>query len=322
MHIPKTAMNRVAPKIPIITGPTASGKTQAVIALAQRWPLVVVSADSRQIYRQCNIGTAKPSKEQQNTVRHRLIDILDPNETYSAAMFRDDAERAILEAFESGQLPIVVGGTGFYISALMGRLNEIPEVPADVREKVQNEVTQLGRISAHSRLTQIDPEAADNINPSDSQRISRALSVYKHTGKPISWFWSRPNQPQRFATSVWALDLPTETLNQRIAGRVESMIDEGLAQEVAGLIADGYSWDDPGLSAVGYREFREHFENEADISSVVSQIAANTRRYAKRQRTWLRREEDVIWTKPDLLADSPELTDLLDSGAGAASQLT
>lgn len=276
------------PPLLVIGGATASGKSGLALALAERHAGAVVSADSRQVYREFDIGTAKPTAAEQARAPHRLIDVRDPTETFTVAEYRELAMRAIAEIQEAGRLPILVGGTGLYLRSLVGTW-AIPPVPPDParRERI------LARGQLHERLSAVDPEAASRLHPRDEVRLVRALEVFEVTGKPISqWQTERVEVPWR--VRYLAIELDREALHRRIDARVHAMMAAGFLDEVMGLLAR-YGEDLPLLSTLGYRELVAAVASGSGLGQAVALIQQNTRRYAKRQLTWLAREPIDAW---------------------------
>ncbi len=282
--------NSFKPPLVVIAGPTASGKSALAMELAKRLDAVLISADSRQVYRGFDIGTAKPTLSEQAEVPHRLIDVVEPTETFTAAQFRELARAEIAQAHAQGRLPILVGGTGLYIRTVLGGY-AIPEVPPDaaLREKLER------LEDPHARLAEVDPVTAARLHPNDRVRIIRALEVFELTGKPISELQTREESPYR---SVFlALDWPRETLYERINQRTIQMFEMGLSDEVAAL-AKRYGPDLPLLKTLGYAETLRWQLGEISQEEAIALIQQNTRRYAKRQVTWFRREPDAVWLEP------------------------
>jgi len=288
----------MTPTIPILVGPTASGKTALVLALARTMPrLEVVSADSRQVYRKLDIGTAKPTPAERAQVPHHLIDFLDPSETYSAGRFRADAERAIAECLVRGSLPIIVGGTGLYLRALAEGLSPIPHVSQEITRRLREELAAEGLAALYRRLRETDPKAASHIKPSDPQRTIRALAVHESTGKPLSAWWELPPASPEYAYAWLGVRWPRGLLRERIRQRTQTMLEAGLEREVRGLLAAGYPWETNALRTVGYREWRPFIEGErgTSLEEVREQIVIHTAQYAKRQMTWFAAEPQIHW---------------------------
>ncbi|MGE5706814.1 MAG: tRNA (adenosine(37)-N6)-dimethylallyltransferase MiaA [Bacteroidota bacterium] len=274
----------------VLAGPTASGKTSLAIRLAQRFGGILLSADSRQVYRFFDIGTAKATRAEREAAEHRLIDIAEPTETLTAAQYQRLAHEEIKQAHASGAIPILVGGTGFYIRSVTGGLS-IPEVPPDPAFRASLQ----GRADLHERLMEIDPVAAGRIHRNDSVRIVRALEVFHHTGKPISQLQKKVECP--YSLLYLALDWEREALYERIDARAHQMIEQGFVEEVR-FLAQKYGEDLPLLRTLGYAEILSCLRGESDLEGAIALIQKNTRNYAKRQLTWFRHEEGVQWIPP------------------------
>ncbi len=292
---------------PVLTvvGPTAVGKTSVALIVAQALGGEIVSADSRQVYRGMDIGTAKPTREEQTAVRHHLIDIVDPCERYDAARFAADAETAIARLLADGIEPIVVGGTGFYLVSLYEGLFEGPERDDSVRSALERRLATEGPETLHAELARVDPSAAERIHPRDASRIVRALELYRGTGRTLSEWHAGSRRAPAYAPRYVGLTMSRRTLRERIGLRVDRMMEEGLAREVASLRADGRLLPDmPAASAVGYREILELGEappGDAALAEAAERIKTSTRRYAKRQLTWFRSLPSISWLDAEAL---------------------
>jgi tRNA dimethylallyltransferase len=273
-----------------ITGPTACGKTELALEIAARLPIEIVSMDSALVYRGLDIGTAKPSLAVRSAVPHHLIDILEPNEAYSAGRFARDAAAAIAAIRARGRLPVLVGGTLLYLRALRDGLAALPRADREVRAAIDREAERLGWPELHARLARIDPAAAARIAPSDRQRIQRALEVHELTGRPIT-------ELQREASRATGLDIVAvalvpatrAALAQRIERRFDAMVEQGFVAEVERLRARGdLNPEMPSMRAVGYRQLWSYLEGECAWPEARSKAITATRQYAKRQLTWLR----------------------------------
>ena len=285
------------PPAVFIMGPTASGKTDLAVELAQRFPLDIVSVDSALVYRGMDIGTAKPDKALLRQAPHRLIDICDPAESYSAARFREDALREMAAISAAGRIPLLAGGTMLYFRALESGLAELPAADPAVRQALAEELQVQGLAALHARLADVDPESAARIHPNDPQRILRALEVFQLTGKPLS-DWHRSGTAADFPYRVLKLVLAVDRaqLRERIARRFHAMLAAGLEDEVRALVErEGLSPDLPSMRAVGYRQVAEYLRGESDRDAMIRTAIDATRQLAKRQMTWLRREKDAIW---------------------------
>ena len=298
--------------LPVIflMGPTASGKTGLAVELAQRLPLDIVSVDSALVYRGMDIGTAKPSPHVLAQAPHRLVDILDPAEAYSAAQFRADALREIATIHAQGRVPLLVGGTMLYFRALQYGLSELPEADPGVRKRLEQQAQQVGWGEMHARLAAVDPIAAARIHPNDPQRIQRALEVYELAGEPMSTLQNRSGQGTfPFSLIKWIVSPgDRDRLHERIAQRFQAMLDEGFVDEVAGLRSRGdLDLGKPSMRAVGYRQVWEYLDGAGDYANMMTKGIIATRQFAKRQYTWLRSEQGADWFD----SEDPGLTDLL-----------
>lgn len=279
-------------------GPTASGKTDLAIALRERLPLELISVDSAMIYRGMDIGTAKPDRETLQRAPHRLIDILDPAESYSAARFRADALGEMEEITRSGRIPLLVGGTMLYYRALEYGLSDLPQKDEEVRKRLDEEARTLGLEAMHRRLSQVDPVSAARIHPNDPQRLLRALEVHAITGEPMSRLWERDSGEQLPFRLIKLALAPGDRslLHERIEQRFRQMITHGLVEEVERLHARGdLNPDLPSIRCVGYRQVWGYIEGEWDYNTMVERGITATRQFAKRQFTWLRSERNVEW---------------------------
>lgn len=289
---------RDLPSCVCLMGPTAAGKTAAALALAERFPTEIISVDSVQVYRDMNIGTAKPEAEILARIPHHLIDIRAPGNAYSAAEFVTDASELITAIAARGRLPLLAGGTMLYFRALWQGLAQLPEANQELRQQLEIEARELGWVAMHERLRQIDAQAAARIHPNDPQRIQRALEVYFVTGRGISeWHNEQNRQMPPFHMLKMAV-APRERrhLHERIEQRFHDMLAAGLIDEVRGL-RERYDLqaDLPAMRAVGYRQVWSHLDGDLSYQQMVDRGIAATRQLAKRQLTWLRRESGVIW---------------------------
>jgi len=278
-------------------GPTASGKTDLAVALVERLPFEIISVDSALVYRGMDIGTAKPDAGVLARAPHRLIDILDPVEAYSAARFRADALREMADITAAGRIPLLVGGTGLYFRALRRGLSDLPPAAPEVRARLEQEAAERGWAALHQRLCQVDPVAAARIHPNDPQRLQRALEVYELTGRPLSE--QQGDRGEVLPYQVLALAVaPTdrELLHARIRDRFHAMLEQGLVGEVEGLLRRGdLGPDKPSIRCVGYRQVWSYLTGEVGYAAMVEQGVSATRQLAKRQFTWLRSEPDCHW---------------------------
>lgn len=283
----------------VIAGPTASGKTGAAIEVAHRLDGEIISADSRQIYRYMDIGTAKPTDEERAAAPHHLIDVIDPDATYSASAFADAAAALIDEIEGRSRQPIVAGGSGFYLEALFRGLSPIPEVAEDVHREVVARV-EADATGAFEELERVDPVAASRLKPTDPQRVARALEVHAQTGKPLSHFQDLPRVPATSREAAWfGLERDREALYARTDARVHAMVANGLVEEVEGLVDRGYGKRTTALATFGYREILALLAGETTMEQAVTDIQQATRRYAKRQMTWFRNRAQLAWLDAD-----------------------
>jgi len=283
------------PSAVLLMGPTASGKSALAMALAKRRDVEIVSVDSAQVYRDMDVGTAKPSAEERAAVPHHLIDIIDPTASYSAAQFHDDALGLIDYIAARGRLPLLVGGTMLYYKALREGLSDLPQADANLRETLDREAAEIGWPAMHAKLAQCDPAAAARLKPNDSQRIQRALEVFLLTGKPLSAQQGGKQSSSRHRFIAYAL-MPGDraVLHRRIADRFDLMLKAGLLDELRGL-RERYALNAnlPSMRSVGYRQAWSHLEGEYDLPLLREKGIAATRQLAKRQLTWLRSMSDV-----------------------------
>lgn len=281
------------PPLIAIVGPTGVGKTRYAIALARQLGGEIVNADSRQVYREMDIGTAKPTPAEQAAARHHLIDIVDPDEPFSLALYVRLAVSAIADITARGKIPLLVGGTGQYVTAVLEGW-QVPEVPPqpELRARLETEAREIGSAALHERLAAIDPQAAATIDANNLRRIVRALEVYQITGQPISQLQRRETPPFTIQT-LW-LGLPRELLYRRIDDRVDAMVAAGLVDEVAALLRRGYEWSLPAMSSLGYKEFRPYFEQHAPLPECVQRLKWNTHAFVRKQDMWWRRLPNVV----------------------------
>jgi len=295
----------------VIAGPTASGKTGLSLELARLYNGEIVSADSMQVYRRMDIGTAKATPAQQAQVPHHMIDVADPDEDYSVSRYVEQAEACCRDILARGKLPIVTGGTGLYIDSLLsGRSFAGREEDDGLRRRLSEEYEQLGPEAMHRRLAAVDPERAGKLAPSDKRRIVRALEIYQLTGMTISQHDAATRAlPPRFTAKTILLSFQNrEDLYARINRRVDQMAQEGLFDEVEELLRSGLRPDCTAMQAIGYKEAAAALRGEISREEALEQIKMGSRRYAKRQLTWFRRTEDALWIHWD---QEPALTPAL-----------
>jgi tRNA dimethylallyltransferase len=273
-----------AVNVPVLVGPTAVGKTAVALALSRHWPLEVVSADSRQVYRRLDIGTAKPTRRERLRVPHHGLDVVEPGERYSAGRFGRDADGWIADIARRGRLPVVVGGTGLYIKSLVDGLFLEPPLDPERRRALEASLAQLAARELLRWAGRLDP----GFRGGGRQRAARAIEVALLTGRPLSWWQVTARSRGRIEAWYVVLTAPRAVLHQRIAQRAQEMVRRGLIEEVAAVLAEGHAPDAPGLDAIGIREAVEYLHGKRPRESVAEAIAANSRRYAKRQETWFR----------------------------------
>ena len=285
------------PTVIFLMGPTASGKTALAIELAKRLPCDIISVDSALVYRGMDIGTAKPTAAEQAQAPHRLLDLIDPTEAYSAADFRRDALREIESIVAQGRIPLLVGGTMLYYKALLEGLSPLPAADPLIRQSIETEAEQIGWDALHAQLQQIDPVSAARIHPNDPQRLSRALEVYRISGKTLTELTQTKGEQLPYRTLQFAI-APTdrELLRQRIAERYQLMLSQGFEQEVQALYQRGDLHADlPSIRCVGYRQMWEYLEGKMSYDEMAYRGIVATCQLAKRQMTWLRGWENVTW---------------------------
>jgi tRNA dimethylallyltransferase len=281
-----------------LMGPTASGKTGAAVELYERLPLELISVDSALVFRDMDIGTAKPDTSTLQQAPHHLIDITDPTQAYSAAQFRADALQLMADITARGKIPLLVGGTMLYFKALQGGLGALPEADQAVRAALDEEATRIGWPEMHKKLSLVDPETAARLQPNDMQRIQRALEVYELSGKPMSRFFAeqkRETLPYRLL-KIALLPSDRKVLHDRIAVRFEQMLQAGLIDEVKALMCKypTLTIESTAMRCVGYRQVLEHLRGDYDAAELLNQGIYATRQLAKRQMTWLRGMEDTV----------------------------
>ena len=278
----------------VLSGPTASGKTAAALSLARRFPLGIVSADSMQVYRGMDIGTAKPTPAEREEVPHHLVDVAEPDEPYHAGRYLEEAERAIPFIRSRGRVPLVVGGTGMYIRALLRGLDPLPSDPL-LRAGLARQWEENGGEALFCELRRVDPGSASRVHPKDKVRVVRALEVARITGVPASALkgsWSEGRSRYRVLFLVLSMD--RQPLYRRIDLRVDAMFRAGLVEEVKGLLAKGYGRGLSSMAGLGYRHVLSHLLDGVPVDEAVSRMKRDTRRYAKRQITWLAGEAGTI----------------------------
>ena len=291
-------------KIVVLVGPTAIGKTELSLAVAEEFGGEIISMDSMQIYKYMDIGTAKPTPGERRRVPHHLVDFVDPAEPYHVGRYVADARSAIEQVAAGKRLPMLVGGTGLYMRGLLDGIFDLPAIPREIRENVLRMLQEKGTDFLHRELAGIDPESAARIHPHDSQRLSRALEIWQATGIA----WSRHLALQQEAAAQRhetyqvlkiGLNCDRPLLYARINRRVEIMVEQGIVREVEGLLARGYSRDLNSMQSIGYRHMINYIDGIWPWDEALTLLARDTRRYAKRQLTWFTRDREINWFRPD-----------------------
>lgn len=286
------------PPLTVIAGPTASGKTALAIEVAREVGAEIVSADSQQVYRHFDIGTAKPAPAELEAVPHHLISVADPLEQFTAARFQQLADEAIADITSRSRRVVVTGGTGLYLRILLHGVVPAPPAAPEIRENLEAQAVRIGREGLHRRLAEIDPETASQVKPTDLVRIVRALEIHALTGTTASQFRREHRfSEDRYPFRLFVLDPPREELYRAIHQRTRRMFESGLLDEVRSLVARGYR-DAPPMASVGYAQALAHVEGRLSLDEAIEQAARETRRYAKRQLTWFRREPGAQFVSP------------------------
>jgi tRNA dimethylallyltransferase len=278
-----------------VVGPTASGKTSLGLALATRFKGEIVSCDALQVYRGMDIGTAKPTALQRGLARHHMLDLREPDEDYSAGDYQRDARAALEHISRAGHVPFVIGGTGFYLRALIDGFFEGPSRSENIRKRLRKIIAGGKTPLLHKALCRVDPESAGRIEKEDAARLIRAYEVYLITGKPMSWWHQQPrNALQGYRWLKLGISLPRALLYQKINKRVEDMFSAGFVDEVRELIAK-YPRHCHAFKAIGYRQIADYLDGRITLAQAVENTQQESRRYAKRQLTWFRSDSDIIW---------------------------
>ncbi len=285
----------------VIAGPTASGKTSLSIELAKLLNGEIISADSMQVYKYMDIGTAKPSAEEMQGIRHYLIDELLPNEEFNVVKFKEAAEKYIEAILEKGKQPIIAGGTGLYISSLINNIN-FSETVSDweLRKQLEREAEEYGPVHIHDKLKLVDPVSAASIHPNNVKRVIRSLEVYYQTQKPISYHNEKSREiPPKYKFILLGLTMEREKLYDRINKRVDIMLENGLIDEVERLVELGYADSITSMQGIGYKEILSYLRKEITLEEAVETVKRESRRYAKRQITWFKRIKEIKWFSID-----------------------
>ncbi|AFA48984.1 tRNA (adenosine(37)-N6)-dimethylallyltransferase MiaA [Acetobacterium woodii] len=292
-------MGAKKPKILVVVGPTASGKTSLGVALAKELGGEIISADSMQIYKYMNIGTAKVTTAEMEGIPHHLVDCVLPNEEYSVAKYKQEALESIQTILTAGKLPIISGGTGLYINSLTLPWNfQKKECDEEIRWRLMAEAEILGPEALYERLQAVDQIAAQSVHPNNIKRVIRALEIYELTGKPKSYFDEETKKQEvPYDFEILGLEWEREILYDRINRRVDQMVEKGLIEEAKKLIERGYDWNLTAMKAIGYKELRPFLEGTSSLEDVITILKQNSRHYAKRQMTWFRKDTRIKWIK-------------------------
>lgn len=297
----------------ILAGPTAVGKTNISINLAKKLKGEIISADSMQIYKKMDIGSAKISEEEMQGIPHHMINVVDPKEDFSVAMFKEKAERDIENIKSRGNLPMIVGGTGFYINSLIYNYNFAnTNRDEEYRKHLETLAEEKGNIYVHNLLKDIDLDSYNKLYPNDLKRVIRALEVYKVTGKPISQFTKEEdlyNIP--YNVHYYVLNMNREELYDRINKRVDIMLEKGLIEEVIRLQKEGYTSDMQSMKGIGYKEILYYLDGQISLEKSIEMIKQFSRNYAKRQLTWFRKDPRVKWVNKDEFSDEDAIVDFI-----------
>ena len=291
------------PRILGFVGATASGKTSLALSVAQHIPCEIICMDSMQIYRNMDIGTAKPTHEEQSIAPHHMIDIVDPQDPYSVAEYVDTARRVIADVLNRGNTPILVGGTGLYLQGLTMPMNYggLPSDPA-IRQQLTEELRLIGPDALHDKLAQVDPASAARLHPNDTRRVIRAIEIYQLTSIPMSEHKTPMDADSPYDFTLYAIDWPRHILHERINQRVDIMMQDGLLDEVRSLVASGVSAQAQSMQGLGYKELLPVINDSLPLTDAVEQIKTGTRNYARRQLIWFRRDKRIHWLPSDELS--------------------
>lgn len=306
-------MEQSQKKVLVITGPTATGKTRIGIELAKRLNSEIILADSRQVYKLLDIGTAKPSREERQEAVHHLIDIVFPDQTYSAGAFARDAKTKIDQILNRGKLPIIVGGTGLYLKALTKGLFEGPAADPELRKRLNQEAEQYGLHNLYKKLQELDPVTTARISAQDRIRIIRALEIYELTGQPISFWHTRDQHSSEYRFITFGITMNRNALYQRINNRVDRMMQAGFLDEVQNLRNLGYSFELPALRTFGYMDILHHLQGEVELKVAVEKFKQKTRNFAKRQLTWFRHQMELKWVEAEKTKPVEEIQQVYES---------
>lgn len=299
----------IPPPLVVIVGPTAVGKTAVSIQLAKKVTGEIISGDSMQVYRFMNIGTAKPTEQEKEGIPHYMIDLLDPDEEFSVALFQKKVTGYINDILNRGKMPVLVGGTGLYVRSVIDHYDFSPVgYDSDLRHELSQQAEINGNLFLHKKLQEVDPETAKRLHPNDIRRIIRALEVYKQTGRPISAFQYRDSDlPPKYRLSYFGLTMDRVSLYRRIEQRVDQMVAEGLIEEVRTLLNRGYAPQLTSMQGLGYKEIAGFLQGQYSLDEALELLKRNTRRFAKRQLTWFRRDSRIKWLTVENYYSSSEI---------------
>ena len=297
------------PKVIVIAGPTCSGKTDLAISLAGKIPSEIISADSRQVYKYLTIGTAKPTEKELQKVKHHFVDFLNPDENYNVSKFEKDVLKQIGQIIDNKRTPIIVGGSGLYIRAIVDGIFDVVDTDEKYRMELMNYRKKFGNEFLYEELKKVDPESAKNLIPQNWKRIIRALEVYKLAGKPIWKLQQEYKRETNLQFFQYGLNWERKILYKNIELRVDKMIKSGLVDEVKNILKLGYSKDINALNTVGYKEIIEYLEGKTTLERAIELIKRNTRRYAKRQLTWFRKDKRIKWFDINKKNDLKKITE-------------
>ncbi|MGH7146993.1 MAG: tRNA (adenosine(37)-N6)-dimethylallyltransferase MiaA [Nitrospiraceae bacterium] len=302
MAVPARATRRLSgaqvhfKPVVVMVGPTAVGKSRVAVEVAKAFETEVLTADSRQVYRGMDVGTDKPIPEERQGVPHRLIDLVNPDESFNAGLYRRQALDEIERLYRDRRLPLVVGGTGLYVRTLLKGLCGAPPTDPIMRAALRQEAKDQGHDRLYARLVAVDPVAAARLHPRDESKVIRALEVYQLSGRRMSEFQQEHGFSERpFSALIIGLNRDRDALYRRIEERIDWQLGHGLIEETKQLLAQGYQLDSAAMKGLGYRQVAEHLAGEYDVAEMVRRYKRDTRRYSKRQMTWFRKEPEIQW---------------------------
>ncbi len=298
------------PKIVACVGPTASGKSALALEIAQRLPVEIISADSRQVYRMLDIGTAKPTSDELRGVPHHFINHRNPDQNFNAGDFQSEGRIVIEQILSRNKLPLIVGGTGLYVQAIVDGFFDLPDFSGDVRKKMEHRLIEEGKEALFKELQSVDPVSAQSMDSTKHRRVIRALEVFYETGTPISVLHRQHTRTVLYDARMFALRWSRSRLYERINERVDTMIASGFLEEVQKLLEMGYDDRLQSLQTVGYKEAFAYLRGEMSKERMIDLMKQNTRRFAKRQLTWFNRDKRIVWID---ISDSKKLSEIADT---------